>query len=65
MPRELTISNGSLQIMFDAAYQLCDIYFPYVGQEYHTAGYVFRFSVFTEGQLSWVNEPEWERDLVL
>jgi oligosaccharide amylase len=64
MPRELTIGNGSLQVMFDAAYQLRDIYFPYVGQENHTAGHVFRFGVFTEGQLSWVNESEWERDLV-
>ncbi|KAA0241532.1 MAG: glycoside hydrolase family 15 protein, partial [Candidatus Brocadia sp. AMX2] len=64
MPRELTLGNGSLQVMFDAAYQLRDIYFPYVGQENHTAGHAFRFGVFTEGQLSWVNEPEWERHLV-
>lgn len=64
MPRELTIGNGSLHVMFDVAYRLRDIYFPYVGKENHTAGHAFRFGVFTEGQLSWVNEPEWERDLV-
>lgn len=64
MPRELTIGNGSLQVMFDSTYQLRDIYFPYVGKENHTAGHVFRFGVFTDGQLSWVNEPEWERYLV-
>lgn len=61
MPRELTIGNGSLQVMFDAAYQLRDIYFPYVGQENHTAGHAFRSGVFTDEQLSWINEPDWER----
>lgn len=61
MSRELTIGNGSLQVMFDAAYKLRDIYFPYVGKENHTAGHVFRFGVFTEGQLSWIHEPDWER----
>lgn len=64
MPRELTIGNGSLQVMFDATYQLRDIYFPYIGKENHTAGHAFRFGVFVDGQLSWINEPEWERHLV-
>ena len=64
MPRELTIGNGSPQVVFDAAYQLRDIYFPYVGQENHTVGHLFRFGIFTERQLSWINEPEWERHLV-
>ncbi|MBI4469425.1 MAG: glycoside hydrolase family 15 protein [Acidobacteria bacterium] len=63
MPRELTIGNGSLQVMFDAAYRLRDIYFPYVGKENHTAGHAFRFGVHADGQLSWVEEPAWERRL--
>lgn len=64
MPRELTIGNGSLQVMFDDAYRLRDIYFPYVGQENHTIGHAFRFGIFTDGQLSWIHEPDWERLLI-
>ncbi|WKZ14941.1 MAG: glycoside hydrolase family 15 protein [Candidatus Jettenia caeni] len=64
MPRELTIGNGSLQVMFDDAYRLRDIYFPHVGQENHTVGHAFRFGIFIDGQLSWIHEPDWERVLV-
>jgi hypothetical protein len=31
MPRDLSLANGSLQIMFDAAYRLRDVYFPNIG----------------------------------
>lgn len=64
MPRELTIGNGSLQVMFDDVYRLRDIYFPYVGQENHTIGHAFRFGVFIDGQVSWIYEPDWERLLI-
>lgn len=64
MPRELTIGNGSLQVTFDDAYRLRDIYFPYVGQENHTIGHAFRFGIFIDGQLSWIHEPDWERVLI-
>lgn len=63
MARELTVGNGSLQVMFDAAYRLRDVYFPHVGQEDHTAGHAFRFGVFADGQLLWVDDPSWEREL--
>ena len=60
MPRELSIGNGSLQVMFDAQYRLRDIYYPYVGKENH-AGHAFRFGVFADGQMSWTDSPDWER----
>jgi GH15 family glucan-1,4-alpha-glucosidase len=63
MPRELTIGNGTLQVMFDAVYRLRDIYFPHVGKENHTAGHTCRFGVFAEEQLSWTDEAGWEREL--
>ena len=62
MPRELSIGNGSMQVMFDAQYRLRDIYYPYVGKENH-AGHAFRFGVFTDGQLSWIDSPDWIRSL--
>ncbi len=31
MPRELPLGNGSLQINFDGAYRIIDLYYPYVG----------------------------------
>lgn len=62
MPRDLSIGNGSLQVMFDAQYRLRDIYYPYVGKENH-AGHTFRFGIFTDGQLSWTDSSDWERGL--
>lgn len=62
MPRELSIGNGSMQVMFDAQYRLRDIYYPYVGKENH-AGHTFRFGVFADGHLNWIDSPDWERRL--
>jgi glucoamylase len=44
MPRDLSLANGSLQVMFDAAYRLRDIYFPNIGKENHTTGHTCRFA---------------------
>ncbi len=63
MARELTVGNGSLQVMFDSAYRLRDIYFPHVGQENHTTGHPFRFGAFVDGQFIWTDDPSWERTL--
>jgi glucoamylase len=62
MPRDISIGNGSLQVMFDAQYRFRDIYYPYVGKENH-AGHTFRFGIFTDGQLSWTDSSDWERVL--
>lgn len=63
MPRDLVIGNGSLQVMFDAAYRLRDVYFPNLGKENHTVGYPCRFGVFADRRLSWIDSPEWERQI--
>ncbi len=64
MPRELSLGNGTLHVMFDAAYQIRDICFPYVSKENHSAGHAFRFGVYTDAQLSWLDSPDWERRLL-
>lgn len=63
MPRDLPLGNGQLLINFDRAYQLRDLYFPYVGMENHTAGHSFRFGVWADGTLRWLHDNGWERDL--
>jgi GH15 family glucan-1,4-alpha-glucosidase len=63
VPRDLVVGNGSLQVMFDAAYRLRDVYFPNVGKENHTIGHPCRFGVFAGGRLSWIDSSEWERQL--
>ncbi len=51
-----------MQVMFDAAYRLRDIYYPYVGKENH-AGHAFRFGVFVDNRLSWTDSSDWQRSL--
>jgi len=63
VPRDLVVGNGSLQVMFDADYRLRDVYFPNLGKENHTVGHPCRFGVFVDGRLSWVDGPEWERQI--
>ena len=62
MPRDLLIGNGSLVVAFDSKYRLADIYFPHVGQENH-AGAPFRFGVWADEKLTWVEGDEWQRTL--
>ena len=62
MPRDLLIGNGSLVVAFDSKYRLADIYFPHVGQENHS-GSPFRFGVWVDGKLSWVESDGWQRTL--
>ncbi|HEX9502273.1 MAG TPA: glycoside hydrolase family 15 protein [Thermoanaerobaculia bacterium] len=62
MPRDLLIGNGSLVVAFDSRYRLADIYFPHVGQENHS-GSPFRFGVWADDKLSWVEGDDWQRRL--
>lgn len=62
MPRDLLIGNGSLVVAFDAQYRLADIYYPHAGQENH-AGSRFRFGVWCDGVLSWIESPAWHRTI--
>ncbi|NOQ46781.1 MAG: glycoside hydrolase family 15 protein [Desulfobulbaceae bacterium] len=63
MPRDLPIGNGSLLINFDHTCQIRDIYWPYVGQENHTNGRVFRLGVWVNGRFSWLESEDWQREL--
>ena len=62
MPRDLLLGNGSLVVAFDSKYRLADIFFPHVGLENH-AGTRFRFGVWCDGTLSWVEDDRWQRTI--
>jgi glucoamylase len=62
MPRDLPIGNGSLLIAFDSQYRLADFYFPHVGMENHAAAR-FRFGVWADGKLHWIEHPQWKKTL--
>jgi oligosaccharide amylase len=62
MPRDLVIGNGSLLIGFDSQYRLADFYFPHVGMENHAASR-FRFGVWSDDTLRWIEEPQWRKQL--
>lgn len=62
MPRDLLIGNGSLVVAFDSKYRLADLYFPHAGQEDH-AGAPFRFGVWADGTMSWIESDGWTRSL--
>jgi len=62
MPRDLPIGNGSLLIAFDSQYRLADFYFPHVGMENHAAAR-FRFGVWADGTLRWIEHPQWKKSL--
>ena len=63
MPRDLPIGNGKLLVAFDSNYQIRDLYWPHVGQENHALGHAFRMGVWADGQLRWLDDPGWERQL--
>src|SRR5829696_928515 len=62
MPRDLIVGNGRLLVAFDAHYRLADLYYPHVGLENH-AGERFRFGVWTDGAMAWVEDDRWKRTL--
>ena len=63
MPRDIPVGNGSILFTFDDKYRIRDIYSPRVGRYNHTDGHVQRFGVWADGQISWIEEDSWEREL--
>lgn len=63
MTRHIVLGNQCLLINIDKWLQVRDIYFPHVGQENHLLGHAQRLGVYVDGNLSWINEPGWERKL--
>jgi glucoamylase len=62
VPRDLPIGNGSILINFDAQYRLADFFFPHVGMENHAAAR-FRFGVFADDRMCWIEDPQWQKSL--
>lgn len=64
MARAVTIGNGSLLVGLDYRGQLRDLYFPHVGEANHVSGasgnFVHRIGVYVDGELSWLDNPEWQ-----
>jgi len=63
MPRDIPVGNGSLLITFDDLYRIRDLYSPRVGRHNHTNGHVQRFGVWVDGQMAWIEDEGWHRDL--
>ncbi|OPY68579.1 MAG: Glycosyl hydrolases family 15 [Syntrophorhabdaceae bacterium PtaU1.Bin034] len=56
MPRDIPVGNGSFLIAFDRSYTIRDIYYPYVGKENQSDGHRFRFGIWVDGKMSWIDE---------
>ena len=64
MPRDLPVGNGNLLINFDADYNIRDIYYPYIGKENHSEGCVSRTGIWVEGNFTWIDSPQWQKEMV-
>lgn len=64
MPRDLPIGNGNLFINFDTDYNIRDIYYPYIGKENHTEGCVSRIGIWVDGGFTWIDSPQWQKEMV-
>ncbi|MCB9810795.1 MAG: glycoside hydrolase family 15 protein [Candidatus Nomurabacteria bacterium] len=64
MARAVTIGNGNLLVGLDRRGQVRDLYYPFVGEANHVSGasgsFMHRIGVFVDGELSWLDDPEWK-----
>lgn len=62
MARPIVLSNGELHIGINKFGLVHDFYYPYVGLENHSFGKDLRHRVgiWTEGQLSWLDDGAWQ-----
>lgn len=63
MPRSLVLGNSRFFINFDERYWIRDVYFPHLGIENHSEGYAFRFGVWVDDRMSWLEAPAWRIDI--
>lgn len=63
MARAVTLGNGNMLVGLDYRGQVRDLYYPHVGFSNHVSGasgsFVHRIGVFVDGQVSWLDDPEW------
>ncbi|GAG28736.1 unnamed protein product, partial [marine sediment metagenome] len=64
MRRDLPVGNGNLLINFDTDYNLRDIYYPYIGKENHSEGCVSRTGIWVDGNFTWIDSPQWQKEMV-
>ena len=64
MARPVVVSNGELHVGINAFGEVHDFYYPYVGLENHAAGKNLRHhvGVWADGELSWLDDGNWELD---
>ncbi len=64
MARATTLGNGNVLVGFDYRGQVRDFYYPFVGHANHVSGasgnFVHRIGVFTNEEMAWFDDPEWE-----
>lgn len=62
MARPIVLSNGELHVGINKYGLVHDFYFPYVGLENHAAGRSLRHrvGVWTDGQISWLDDGSWQ-----
>jgi GH15 family glucan-1,4-alpha-glucosidase len=63
MARPIVLSNGTLHVGINKYGNVHDFYYPHVGQENHSAGQGtrHRIGVWADGEISWLDEPVWQR----
>ena len=66
MPKALTLGNGKILVNLDKRGQVRDFYFPQVGLENHVGDDLkHRVGVWTDGQMSWLDDPAWKITITL
>ena len=64
MARSVTVGNGKMLVGLDGRGQVRDLYFPFVGEANHVSGasgnHVHRIGVFVDGEMSWLDNPDWK-----
>ncbi len=64
MPQSLVVSNGNMLVNFDKHLQMRDFFYPFVGQENHSAfGKAHRVGLWVNGQFSWLSDGSWEFEI--
>jgi oligosaccharide amylase len=61
MPQSLVLGNGNLLTHFGSDLQMRDCYYPYVGQENHSAfGSKHRIGFWVNGTFAWLDHDSWD-----
>lgn len=62
MSRPIVLSNGEMHVGLNRYGLVHDFYYPYVGQENHTAAKSLRhrIGVWVDGHLSWLDDKSWD-----